>query len=166
VQLLKKFVPELTTKPSKTESNLKEIRKVINSDVEKLWEKYYGLLDEELREKIVINVTNIAPDELISIYKASYDSFIAANRGGDTKAVELKSHRENVYELLSIGLKVAVMFKTSEEGKQQALAYQQFAINLTIHSILIGIPVTIDPKTPDIRAIAQKWPVHLENLVP
>jgi hypothetical protein len=108
-----------------------------------------------------------------------------ANKGGETNAVEPQSHQEIVYKfmyngrkvavefkshqpiaykLLLIGKKVAEMFKTSEAEKQQALAYQQFAINLTIHSILIGHTTSKDGKTHDIRAIAEKWPVQLGKL--
>jgi hypothetical protein len=161
VRSLEKFVPELTTKPSKTESNLKKIREVINSDVIKLWDKYYGLLGNELREKIEKNLKDIAPDELISKYKEIYEEFMKeeeknAPKTGETNAVQSESYQKIVYELLIIGLKVAEMFKKSEERKQQALAYQQFAINLTIHSNLIG------HTKHDIPAIAQKWPMHLE----
>jgi hypothetical protein len=71
----------------------------------------------------------------------------------------IKSYEEVVYELLFIGQRVAKMLEKSEEGKQQTLAYQQFAINLTIHSINSG------HAKHKIRAIAEKWPMNLENLI-
>jgi hypothetical protein len=172
VKSLKRYVPNLQTKPNEPESDSEVIRILIHSDVEKLVNKYDELLDDKLKKEILKMVNAIDHKDLISKYKESYDEFMKeeekdAAKGVETNAKESKSHEQIVFELLELAKKVVKMFKDNEaeEVKQQALAYQQFAITLVLHSIDIDHTKLKDGPIHNIRAIAVKWPVQLENLV-
>jgi hypothetical protein len=150
VRFLNIFAPRLKTELEANEivNYSAKIRDTINYDAIKLRHKYYALLGYKVAEQIRANVNQIANGSLILAFKDSYHEFI-----------EEMKNPAIVFKLLLIGKKVAEMFKTSKAEKQQALAYQQFAINLTIHSIDIG------HTKHDIRAIAAKWPVQWEKLI-
>jgi hypothetical protein len=168
--LFKTCFDGLETKPAFYSFYSAEIRLTINTDVEILQKKYFRFLDNKssdeneilknfenkvMRDEILKNVDKMAHEELIAKFKASYDEFMKEEKND-----------ENVYEFLLIGQRMANMFKTSKNWKKQALAYHQFAINLTIYLNLISRTKSIDGNAHPLRAIAQKWPANLENLVP
>jgi hypothetical protein len=144
-------------------------------DTELRFESYVALVDKKLSKKskfierntlgdgIITYVAEIANEKLISEFNKSYFEFLNeeekkdAAKGGEANPGEPESHQEIVYKLLLIGERVAQMFKKSEYAAKQAFAYQQFAINLTIHSIHIGPTKSKNGKIHDIRKIAQKW---------
>jgi hypothetical protein len=159
--MLNLSVPQLKT--AHAELNEREIaqlseiiRVAIHEDVRQLSNKYYKMLGKKLGNhhtlgyEITEKVDNIAYEELFTEFKRSYNAFVTDQR-----------NVANVFELLQIGQQMAGMFTKSEAWEQQTLAYQQFAINLKIHSIHIGQTVSKDGQIHDIRAIAEKWTVDL-----
>jgi hypothetical protein len=150
VRFLNIFVPSLKTEQEANEiaNYSAKIRDIIYFDSKKLRDKYWHLLGCKLKN-VILEVEKMASEELILAFKDSQNKFMK----------EEEKDAVNVYKLLLIGIKVAEWFKTREAEKQQALAYQQLAINLAIHSIYLG------ETKHDIWAIAVKWPVQWENLV-